>query len=243
MWRAISAAVNRWLRVSHPPRRAFHGVHVIEAVSEPVDNLMPPAVRVAALKALLASLPRDALGNHLWPADPDEVPRWIDALDEMAAICDLPRPSYRTLAEFRRNVALCEAAARPNGIAEQVAAVAAIADAGDVEPFEMVTARLPEPALRPALAGHEAAGRFLGWLREHGHLGEIRAAELGALYRTHAAGIGHVETSDKAWRSALGALPGVSSRQVSDHGPRGRTRPVVWTIKPAASPAPLRRAA
>lgn len=227
---------HRGLRLVETPHA---GVAKIESFNFPC--IVDAATRAEAIRTELRNLPRDAQGNHLWPADGDAVPHWVQLLEELSAITGgCGRLPYRTRNDFEsqllkasQDLLACQAAPMSLPIVEKISTL-----------DEIEVAMLPTVGmLKPALPGNEAAKRFLHWLRANNHTGAILASDLSKLYAQHAAAIGHIETSDRALRSNLITLKGVSSRQVSLPSHKGRIRPVEWTITPAETAVSRERVA
>ena len=227
----------RWGRLERP--KQFDDV--AENESHIYSRHVDASVRAEAIRTELRNLPRDTQGNHLWPADANAVPHWVQLLEELSSItggCE--RLPYRTRVDFESQLKLAESTL--------LACQAAITSHTEVEKFstndELEDVVLPTVGmLKPALPGNEAAKKFLHWLRANNHTGAILASDLSKLYAQHAAAIGHIETSDRALRSNLITLKGVSSRQVSLPSHKGRIRPVEWTITPAETAVSRERVA
>lgn len=190
-----------------------------------------PALRAFAIRTELSNLPRDSIGNHLWPSDPDATPRWVELLDELSGLTGSPCPArtYRTRRQFEASVASIDAGLRRIALPAPSVERDLAAEMGDLC-NELEAGELPDR--NPPLPGHEAAKGFLAWLRANGHAGEITADRLGDLYAEHCAEIGHVETHVREWRKHFKHLGGISRRQVNEPGVYGRHRPTVWTIAP-----------
>jgi len=227
----------RWGRLERP--KQFDDV--AENESHIYSRHVDASVRAEAIRTELRNLPRDTQGNHLWPADANAVPHWVKLLEELSSITGgCGRLPYRTRNDFESHLKsaeltlmACQAAPMSVPIVEKISTLDEIEDA-----------MLPKVGmLKPALPGNEAAKRFLHWLRANNHVGAILASDLSKLYAQHAAAIGHIETSDRALRSNLITLKGVSSRQVSLPSHKGRIRPVEWTITPAETAVSRERVA
>ena len=172
--------------------------------------------RVAELRAHLKEFPRDNIGNYIYPAALDEIPDWVLMIDEIALMYGESPYRYPTRRSFAAAIAACEATLARQ--AEQA------------------------PRLAPALSPHDAARKFLAWMRETGRCGQYSDGTLKDAYELHCQMIGAVPASDAHVRKHLRQLGGVSKALGKGPSTNKRERPTIWTIMPSLSIASQRPA-
>lgn len=152
------------------------------------------------------SPPLRDLPAGVWPDDPDEVPAWRIAAETKAAIYGYTLPAYRTRREFEAAIGLCESAE------------------------EQRRNRARAGRLKPALPPARAAQAFVDAVRSQERAGQYTAAEIYAAYLDHCTGHGLTPLSEKALKSGLDSIPGVTVAQCEAKLHGRRHRPTIWTI-------------
>ncbi len=219
----------------------FRSIHAFfERATPKAHNTGEAAARAARLSSYLRELPRDDLGNWLYPDDPNQPAPWWDSHIELCRLKGWSPKVPRTRAEFDRAVLLCANRLDAEAQDQRVASVVEPIAIPQAEP-DLATA--PQPAvnfvrLKPALSADDAARRFVFWLRNTKHVGPYSDDELEALYSEHASSIGHYETASNRLRGAMRRIPGVLRQQPNGRSAATgkRARHVIWSIRPISMP-------
>ncbi len=169
--------------------------------------------RVADLRAYLKTVPRDDLGNLIYPDDVDAVAVWFPALAEVCRLTGQPLPKWPTRRSLDEEIARCAAALMPTVV---------------------------KPPLRE-LAADVAARTFVAWLVANGRTGEFDSESLSRAYREHCQQARLMPCSDQTLRKHLVDVDGVS-KGIVEAGKVGnrRERNTKWVVR---RPSPIKQKA
>ena len=209
---SIRSRLGAWLRRGLGQAQVGEPAPILVQAGQDEVATTPTSVRPAVslpwaeIVETRARYRRDWLGNLEYPADPDAEPEWLAIEDEYLARRGLPAYPWRTRRKLEAAIAACE---------------------------RRLTVTAKVSSLAPALPAHEAARRFLSWLRETGKCGRYTNESLREAYEAHCHECRIVPSSDAHVRKHLAQLGGVSKALDNiQSGPR-RERPTIWTIKSA----------